>query len=443
MDTIAAIATPLGTGAVGIIRLSGESALEIAARVFSPYKLNSLKDAVPYMMYLGRLDCGGVKDRALAVFFRAPASYTGEDMVELHCHGGATLLGHVLNGLLSLGARIADRGEFTRRAFLNGKMDLSDAEGVIDMINGESAAAVNAGYRLATGGTSAAVRALTAPLLDVIAHMEAALDYPEEMEEESRLAAKPVINALIEKTRALLLTCRRGSIVKNGITAAIVGETNVGKSSLLNALAGRERAIVTEIAGTTRDSIEESVEWRGVTLRFIDTAGIRESADPVESLGIRRSRNIASSSDIVLLVSDRSRPNNAKKSELLKDVDEKTPVIEVVNKSDLMPKKKSSGFSISAKTGENVDALKDKIVETVLGENIDASGELITSLRHKEALERALTSLISAKENFDAVPAECTLLDLRAAYTAFGEITGDTADEKIIDTIFSKFCLGK
>ena len=443
MDTIAAIATPLGTGAVGIIRLSGENALEIAARVFSPYKLNSLKDAVPYMMYLGRLDCGGVKDRALVVFFRAPASYTGEDMVELHCHGGAALLGHVLNGLLSLGARIADRGEFTRRAFLNGKMDLSDAEGVIDMINGESAAAVNAGYRLATGGTSAAVRALTAPLLDVIAHMEAALDYPEEMEEESRLAAKPVIDALIEKTRALLLTCRRGSIVKNGITAAIVGETNVGKSSLLNALAGRERAIVTEIAGTTRDSIEESVEWRGVTLRFIDTAGIRESADPVESLGIRRSRDIASSSDIVLLVSDGSRPNNAKKSELLKNVDEKTPVIEVVNKSDIMPKKKSSGFSISAKTGENIDALKDKIVETVLGENIDASGELITSLRHKEALERALTSLISAKENFDAVPAECTLLDLRAAYSAFGEITGDTADEKIIDTIFSKFCLGK
>ena len=443
MDTIAAIATPLGTGAVGIIRLSGESALEIAARVFSPYKLNSLKDAVPYMMYLGRLDCGGVKDRALAVFFRAPASYTGEDMVEFHCHGGAALLGHVLNGLLSLGARIADRGEFTRRAFLNGKMDLSDAEGVIDMINGESAAAVNAGYRLATGGTSAAVRALTAPLLDVIAHMEAALDYPEEMEEESRLAAKPVIDALIEKTRALLLTCRRGSIVKNGITAAIVGETNVGKSSLLNALAGRERAIVTEIAGTTRDSIEESVEWRGVTLRFIDTAGIRESADPVESLGIRRSRSIASSSDIVLLVSDGSRPNNAKKSELLKNVDEKTPVIEVVNKSDLVPKKKSSGFLISAKTGENIDALKDKIVETVLGEKIDASGELITSLRHKEALERALTSLISAKENFDAVPAECTLLDLRAAYSAFGEITGDTADEKIIDTIFAKFCLGK
>lgn len=443
MDTIAAIATPLGTGAVGIIRLSGESALEIAARVFSPYKLNSLKDAVPYMMYLGRLDCGGVKDRALAVFFRAPASYTGEDMVEFHCHGGAALLGHVLNGLLSLGARIADRGEFTRRAFLNGKMDLSDAEGVIDMINGESAAAVNAGYRLATGGTSAAVRALTAPLLDVIAHMEAALDYPEEMEEESRLAAKPVIDALIEKTRALLLTCRRGSIVKNGITAAIVGETNVGKSSLLNALAGRERAIVTEIAGTTRDSIEESVEWRGVTLRFIDTAGIRESSDPVESLGIKRSRNIASSSDIVLLVSDGSRPNNAKKSELLKNIDEKTPVIEVVNKSDLMPKKKSSGFSISAKTGENIDALKDKIVETVLGENIDASGELITSLRHKEALERALTSLVSAKEHFDAVPAECTLLDLRAAYSAFGEITGDTADEKIIDTIFSKFCLGK
>ena len=443
MDTIAAIATPLGTGAVGIIRLSGESALEIAARVFSPYKLNSLKDAVPYMMYLGRLDCGGVKDRALAVFFRAPASYTGEDMVEFHCHGGTALLGHVLNGLLSLGARIADRGEFTRRAFLNGKMDLSDAEGVIDMINGESAAAVNAGYRLATGGTSAAVRALTAPLLDVIAHMEAALDYPEEMEEESRLAAKPVIDALIEKTRALLLTCRRGSIVKNGITAAIVGETNVGKSSLLNALAGRERAIVTEIAGTTRDSIEESVEWRGVTLRFIDTAGIRESADPVESLGIRRSHSIASSSDIVLLVSDGSRPNNAKKSELLKNIDEKTPVIEVVNKSDLMPKKKSSGFLISAKTGENIDALKDKIVEAVLGKNIDASGELITSLRHKEALERALTSLISAKENFDAVPAECTLLDLRAAYSAFGEITGDTADEKIIDTIFSKFCLGK
>ena len=443
MDTIAAIATPLGTGAVGIIRLSGENALEIAARVFSPYKLNSLKDAVPYMMYLGRLDCGGVKDRALAVFFRAPASYTGEDMVELHCHGGATLLGHVLNGLLSLGARIADRGEFTRRAFLNGKMDLSDAEGVIDMINGESAAAVNAGYRLATGGTSAAVRALTAPLLDMIAHMEAALDYPEEMEEEARLAAKPVLDKLIGKTERLLSTCRAGGVVKNGITVAIVGETNVGKSSLLNALTGRERAIVTDIAGTTRDSIEETLEWKGVALRFVDTAGIRESEDVVESLGINRSRDIAKSSDIVLFVADGSRPNNAKKSELLKGVSASTPVIEVVNKSDIEKNAGLKGLRISAKTGENLDKLKDMIVETVLGKNIDAGGEMITSLRHKEALERALASLKSARTQFDDVPAECTLLDLRAAYSAYGEITGDTADEKIIDTIFSKFCLGK
>ena len=443
MDTIAAIATPLGTGAVGIIRISGEKARDIVARIFKPYKIESFSKATPYMMYLGKLDCGGVRDKALAVLFAAPNSYTGEDVAELHCHGGAALLRHVLEGVCAAGARIADRGEFTRRAFLNGKMDLSDAEGVIDMINGDSAAAVNAGYRLATGGVSAAVHGLTSPLLDVIAHMEAALDYPEEMEEEARLAAMPVLDALIDKTEKLLSTCRTGSVVKNGITVAIVGETNVGKSSLLNALTGRDRAIVTDIAGTTRDSIEEALEWKGITLRFVDTAGLRESSDVVESMGISRSRDIAKSSDIVLFVTDGSRPNNAKKSELLKDVGENTPVIDVVNKSDLKNFSCAKGLKISARTGENLDKLKDVIVETVLGKNIDSGGELITSIRHKEALERALGSLKSAQEGFDEVPAECTLLDLRAAYSAYGEITGDTADEKIIDTIFSKFCLGK
>lgn len=443
MDTIAAIATPVGTGAVGIIRMSGDKAREIAAEVFSPFKIKSFENAQPYMMYLGKLECGGVRDKALAVYFAAPNSYTGEDVVELHCHGGAALLRHVLEGLCAKGARIADRGEFTRRAFLNGKMDLSDAEGVIDMINGDSAAAVNAGYRLATGGVSAAVHELTAPLLDVIAHMEAALDYPEEMEEEAKLSAKPVLDELIERTQKLLYTCRAGSIVKNGITVAIVGETNVGKSSLLNALTGRDRAIVTDIAGTTRDSIEEVLEWKGIALRFVDTAGIRESEDVIESMGIDRSRDIAKNSDIVLFVVDGSRPNNANREELLQGIDKNTPVIEVINKSDLPKKTSAKGFMISARTGENLDALKDKIVSVVIGESLDGGGEMITSLRHKEALERALKSLKSARAAFDQVPAECTLLDMREAYAAYGEITGDTADEKIIDTIFSKFCLGK
>ena len=443
MDTIAAIATPVGTGAVGIIRMSGDKAREIAAEVFSPFKIKSFENAQPYMMYLGKLESGGVRDKALAVYFAAPNSYTGEDVVELHCHGGAALLRHVLEGLCAKGARIADRGEFTRRAFLNGKMDLSDAEGVIDMINGDSAAAVNAGYRLATGGVFAAVHELTAPLLDVIAHMEAALDYPEEMEEEAKLSAKPVLDELIERTQKLLYTCRAGSIVKNGITVAIVGETNVGKSSLLNALTGRDRAIVTDIAGTTRDSIEEVLEWKGIALRFVDTAGIRESEDVIESMGIDRSRDIAKNSDIVLFVVDGSRPNNANREELLQGIDKNTPVIEVINKSDLPKKTSAKGFMISARTGENLDALKDKIVSVVIGESLDGGGEMITSLRHKEALERALKSLKSARAAFDQVPAECTLLDMREAYAAYGEITGDTADEKIIDTIFSKFCLGK
>ena len=231
--------------------------------------------------------------------------------------------------------------------------------------------------------------------------------------------------------------------MKNGITVAIVGETNVGKSSLLNALTGRERAIVTDIAGTTRDSIEETLEWKGIALRFVDTAGLRESEDVVESIGIKRSKDIAVSSDIVLFVVDGSRPNNVKRAELLKGLNPDTPVIDVVNKSDLQSLSSAEGLRISAKTGENLDELKDKIVAAVLGNSIDAGGELITSLRHKESLERALASLISARDRFDAVPAECTLLDLRTAYSAYGEITGDTADEKIIDTIFSKFCLGK
>lgn len=443
MQTIAAISTPVGAGAIGIVRISGDDALKVAAKIFRTSKLKDLKDAVPNMMYYGTVTAGEVSDRCLGVYFKAPKTYTGEDIFELHCHGGVRLVNEILKGCIEAGARAADKGEFTKRAFLNGKLALSDAEAVISMINAESEAQLKASYRSMTGKLSEEIYAFEEKLLDAIATMEAALDYPEEMEEESRRVAKDTVNALCKDLEKLIATAKTGSYVKQGIDVAIVGIANVGKSSTLNALTGKDRAIVTEIAGTTRDSLEERIEVNGVIINLIDTAGIRETDDKVEKLGVDRSRAIAKNSDLVLFITEAGRELTGEEKEILISVDG-SKVLYVFNKDDKPHAKDDrEGIFVSAKTGEGIERLKKEIIDRVIGGEIDFSGNIVTDSRHYDALKRAYFSLTQAKEGFDEEPAECLLVDMRDAYSALGEITGNTADESIVNAIFSKFCLGK
>lgn len=443
MQTIAAISTPVGAGAIGIVRISGDDALKVAAKIFRTSKLKDLKDAVPNMMYYGTVTAGEVSDRCLGVYFKAPKTYTGEDIFELHCHGGVRLVNEILKGCIEAGARAADKGEFTKRAFLNGKLALSDAEAVISMINAESEAQLKASYRSMTGKLSEQIYAFEEKLLDAIATMEAALDYPEEMEEESRRVAKETVNALCKELEKLIATAKTGSYVKQGIDVAIVGIANVGKSSTLNALTGKDRAIVTEIAGTTRDSLEERIEVNGVIINLIDTAGIRETDDKVEKLGVDRSRAIAKNSDLVLFITEAGRELTGEEKEILRSVDG-SKVLYVFNKDDKPHAKDDrEGIFVSAKTGEGIERLKKEIVDRVIGGEIDFSGNIVTDSRHYDVLKRAYFSLTQAKEGFDEEPAECLLVDMRDAYSALGEITGNTADESIVNAIFSKFCLGK
>lgn len=443
MQTIAAISTPVGAGAIGIVRISGDDALKVAAKIFRTSKLKDLKDAVPNMMYYGTVTAGEVSDRCLGVYFKAPKTYTGEDIFELHCHGGVRLVNEILKGCIEAGARAADKGEFTKRAFLSGKLALSDAEAVISMINAESEAQLKASYRSMTGKLSEQIYAFEEKLLDAIATMEAALDYPEEMEEESRRVAKDTVNALCKDLEKLIATAKTGSYVKQGIDVAIVGIANVGKSSTLNALTGKDRAIVTEIAGTTRDSLEERIEVNGVIINLIDTAGIRETDDKVEKLGVDRSRAIAKNSDLVLFITEAGRELTGEEKEILISVDG-SKVLYVFNKDDKPHAKDDrEGIFVSAKTGEGIERLKKEIIDRVIGGEIDFSGNIVTDSRHYDALKRAYFSLTQAKEGFDEEPAECLLVDMRDAYSALGEITGNTADESIVNAIFSKFCLGK
>lgn len=446
MKTIATISTPIASGAIGIIRISGERALQIASEMFFCAKLSSFGEAVPNMMYLGNIKSEKVCDKGFAVYFKAPHSYTGEDVVEFHSHGGVRLVREILSECLSRGAEIADRGEFTKRAFLNGKLALSDAEGVIDMINAQSVSALNAGYRLLEGGTADKVEKMQSKLLDTVAELEASLDYPEEMEEESKSNCTQLMAELLSELNSFRKTAQVGKICKNGIAVAIVGQANVGKSSLLNALLGKERAIVTDIEGTTRDSVEESIEVDDVLIRLIDTAGIRQTNDKVEALGIERSLEVAKSSDVVLFLTIANRMLNKEEEQIVEKLKESgnQRIVMVYNKSDLGVKEQNSdGVVISCKNMQGLEELRKKIVHLFHVELLDGNNDIITNERHKNAIVKAIDSIQNASVTISEVPTECLLVDLRTAYFALGEITGNTASEAIIDSIFSKFCLGK
>ncbi len=443
MSTIAAVSTPVGAGGIGILRVSGEDAIAVADAIFisGDKSAGETLRANPRKMVFGTFGAEDFCDKGYAVYFPAREAYTGEDTVEFYLHGGVRIMRGALDAALRHGAVMAKRGEFTLRAYLAGRMSLADAEGVADMINAESAAALRAAYRQMEGSLTRAVDAVLDELLDIMSGLEAVLDYPEETEDEVLPPLEGRVRAVLGRVDALLATAATGDMAKHGVTAVLAGKPNAGKSSLMNALLGRDRAIVTDIPGTTRDILEGSVECDGVKINIVDTAGLRESADRVESEGVRRALDAAQHADVVLYVLDTTAPDGE---------DWEVPdfggtrVFTVRNKCDLtsfMCPRMYGCFAVSAKDGTGVDGLLHAVA-ALYREGETADGEVITSERHKDALYRAKRALESAVSQIN-VTTDCVLIDLREAYDALGEITGRTASEDVVNDIFDKFCVGK
>lgn len=441
--TIACISTPLGTGAISIIRVSGEKCLEIANKVFFCKNKQNIQ---PRILNLGDFIYKDTKDKCLMVFFKAPLSYTGEDMVEFQCHGGEFLAEHILIALLENGAVLAENGEFSKRAFLNGKLTLDKAEGIIDVINATSEAELKAGYRLLKGDLKNKVIELQNKLTTSLAKLEVTLDYPEFDDEQ--MATQDVQKSMQEilfEIENLLKTSVTGKVIKNGINIAIVGKPNVGKSSLLNALIGENRAIVTNIAGTTRDTITETINFNGMKFNFIDTAGIRESHDFVEKIGIERSVQSICEADLVLVVLDNSKPLEEEDKKLL-ELTKNSKRILILNKSDLgktLNFKDVQFINTSAIKKENIEKIKQAIFDKVIDKKIDASGLILTNIRQITNLKQAQ---ILSKETLQKAGTESTdilAFLVKSVWNELGKITGETEVETVIDEIFSKFCLGK
>jgi tRNA modification GTPase len=464
-QTIVAIATPHGTGGIGIVRMSGRDALEISANVFAAFAVEKnrgelrlkngakstaettkeLLQSNPNKLIFGEVRCAEFCDRGYVVYFKAPASYTGEDVVEFQLHGGMRILDGVVRECIARGARPAERGEFTKRAFLSGKLGLSDAEGVIDMINAQSAGEIRAAFRLLSGEFGKKIAELESRLLELISALEASLDYPDEMEDEVLPQISPVSLSITAELEKLISSAREGRIVKDGLKIAIAGLPNVGKSSLLNAILKRERAIVAECAGTTRDVISETVEYKGLKFHFSDTAGIRSAGGEIEQMGVEFAKKEIEGADLVFFVTDASveKKNDAEK-EILKLIDKKE-VFRVQNKADKAGENYgyiNGAFRISAKYSQGIDELLDGAHKKFSSGGI-ASGEVVASERHLSALIRARDALISARNAEGLQSVDCVLIDLREAANRLGEITGTSVSEEIIEQIFSRFCVGK
>ena len=437
MDTIAAISTPLGEGAIGIVRISGEQALRLALRFFHSPRIASPDDVVPNELRLGTFFDGAIKEKCMMVFFKAPHSYTGEDMVEFQLHGGSFLVKKVLESLLVGGAKMASPGEFTKRAFYAGKLTLSEAEGVSRMIGAESEAELRGAYSLMSGRFEMQIDAQSEELTKVLSTMEAFLDYPEEMADEADDARARALSVR-DKLKAILASFKEGKLVKGGVTVAIVGRTNVGKSSLLNAIVGHQRAIVTDVHGTTRDIVDETMIHKGVKLRILDTAGLRETQDLVENIGIERSLAAARGADVVLYVEEANRAPDEEELALIRGFSKK--VILVNNKVDVLGVSEQ-GLNVSAKTGEGVVDLLDAVVRAALGDF--RAEDALTEERHADCVRRALKALEEALSAWETANAECVLLDLRESIGALSEISGKGATERVINDVFSRFCVGK
>ncbi len=453
MDTIAAIATGSQVAAIGIVRVSGPEAVTLMDAVFVPADGSPMSSHRDRQLVYGKI-CDGerVLDYCLCTISRAPRSYTGEDTAELQCHGSPVVLGEALSALFRRGARQAGPGEFTKRAFLNGRMDLTEAEAVIDIIDAESAAAAENAAGQLSGAVTRKTDAVYDLLTDMAAHFGAALDYPDEDIEPFELEGYARrLDGAIASLSALEATFERGRVLREGLRAALIGRPNVGKSSLMNALLGYERAIVTSEPGTTRDTIEEKVVLGGVLLRVTDTAGLREAGGEVERLGVRRALSAAENSDLVIAVFDGSQPLTERDGEALAVAGRAKRAVAVVNKSDLPERLEPSGLPgcfarvvrMSARTGEGIDALGEAVREMFPAPDAPA-GEILTNARQAEAVSRALSSLKDARAAIlEGVTPDAVLTECESARAALGELNGRSVAEDVTDRIFSRFCVGK
>lgn len=452
-DTICGVSTPPGEGGIGIIRMSGARAIEIVSMIFRAASAKRFETLSSHSLLYGQVHDPGtsdVIDEALVSVMRAPASYTREDIVEINCHGGMMPLWRTLNLLIKSGARQAEPGEFTKRAFLNGRIDLAQAEAVMDIIHAKTELSHRAANEQLMGGLSSEVSALRERLVSIAAAVEAEIDFPEEDIETP--AGNPLadeIRSVLQRVEALISSHRYGRVLREGIATAIIGKPNVGKSSLLNSLLKQDRAIVTDIPGTTRDVIEEYLNIVGLPFKILDTAGIRHSHDVVEQEGVRRSLAVIGAADVIVIVIDGSQPLSAEDQRVLEEAREKTTII-VMNKSDLERKAEAPAWSevvveISCKTGAGLDNLRKSLVGLVQKGSVPPrEHSWAVNQRHKTALEQAKASLEKALASTTAgLSAEFIALDLRDALDSVGLIIGATHTDDILERIFRDFCIGK
>ena len=455
-DTIAAISSAAGNSGIGIIRVSGDEAIEVVDKIFRPANKNKkLANVESHTVHYGHImDGDKTLDQVPVIVMKNPHSYTGEDTVEIDCHGGMLILKKVLDLVLKNGARTAEPGEFTKRAFLNGRIDLSQAEAVMDLINSKNDFALNSSIEQLKGGVSDAIKDIRKDIIYHIAFIESALDDPEHIsldgyDEE----ITEMLNENIDKISKLVNSFDNGRIMKEGIKTVILGKPNAGKSSLLNLMLGEDRAIVTDIEGTTRDTLEENINFNGLSLKIIDTAGIRDTEDLVERIGVNKAKEIAKEGDLIIYVVDGSRELDDNDREIIKLINDKQAII-LVNKSDMDTVinidelKKDSNRDVilfSAKNGEGMDQLEEEIRNMFYSGKVTYNDQVyITNARHKEALENALESLKQVKNSVDAgMPEDFYSIDLMDAYTDLGLIIGESVEDDLVNEIFSKFCMGK
>lgn len=454
-DTIAAISTSIGEGGLAVIRVSGDKSRELIDKIFKAKNGKSLMDMKSYTMRYGHIidEDENHVDEVIVSFMKGPRSFTAEDTIEINCHGGVIATKRVLEQVIKQGIRLAEPGEFTKRAFLNGRIDLSQAEAVIDIINAKTELSMKSALMQSEGLISKEISALREHLISTIAHIEATVDYPEDdLEEVTAEMAIKNLEVVKEEINRLIETAEEGKILREGLSTVIVGKPNVGKSSLLNSLTKENRAIVTDIPGTTRDVIEEYINISGVPIKIIDTAGIRETEDVVEKIGVERSRQKIEEADLVILILDSSRELEEEDREIINHIRDKKYMV-LLNKNDLNSKindedlailNSDNIFKISAMTGEGIENVKNAIKDLFFKGEIAANNVIITNTRHKESLFRAYESIVSAIEILkNTFAIDLASIDIRNAWTFLGEITGDSLEENIIDKIFKDFCLGK
>lgn len=457
-DTIAAISTAVGEAGIGIVRMSGSVSLDIADRVFKGKKVKNLSSVNDRRITYGHIidpEDDKVIDEVLIVYMKGPFTYTKEDIVEIYCHGGIISVKKILELLLQSGARLAEPGEFTKRAFLNGRLDLSQAEAVIDLIRAKTDKSYDVSLGQLEGNLSVKVKEIRNLLLKMLAHIEVSIDFPDEdVEEVTYDELEEWGNTVLGDISWLLNTADRGKILREGLNTVILGKPNVGKSSLLNAILRENRAIVTDVPGTTRDIIEEYVNIDGIPLKIVDTAGIRDTEDLVEKIGVDRAKNVVSRADLIIAVFDTSRELTKEDMDIIDIIKDKKSIV-LLNKTDLPNKieledlQKQLGnkklIVTSIAKGVGVEELEKSIKEMFYSGNVEiSSGIVVTNVRHKNQLERAKKNISDALQGIkQGVPLDCVEVDVKNCWENLGEISGDTVSEDIIDKIFSEFCIGK